>query len=324
MRDGSEKIAVLLCNLGTPEAPTAKGVKAFLKAFLSDPRVIEKQNLLWKLILYLVILPFSSRKSVERYKSIWSENGSPLTCNTYALAETLQARLNQREVKGEVAIGMRYGKPAIITELDRLLEKGFSEIVVFPLFPQYASATVGSIKEVVLHHIARKLVVPEVRFVKPYYDNESYIEALSESVLEQLGEKTPQALLLSYHALPIESTSRGEPYHEMCCKTTKALSEKLGKTSFKIVHCYQSRFGRGKWLTPDIKDVVTALAAEGIKDIAVACPSFLTDCLETLLEIDHSLRTHFMGLGGESFHYIRCLNCEKRWVDSIIKISGLI
>ena len=307
------KQAVLLINLGTPTAPTAKAVRPWLKQFLSDKRVISAPRWLWWPILNGLILPIRSKKSAKNYASIWFDNGSPLR----VYSEQLTELLNQ-QAKPEVRLAMTYGQPSIHHQLTTLQNEGFDSIKIIPLYAQYSTTTTASIYDQVADWLKQSIVCPSIQLVSSFYQRDAYIKALAESIRPALANC--DKLVFSYHGIPVEYTEKGDPYRVHCELTTQAVVAYLGLSESEYELCFQSRFGPKQWESPYFVDRVTQLPIEGKKRIAVVAPAFVVDCLETLEEIAQEGQADFMAAGGESFHYIPCLNAEQSMVDALLDI----
>ncbi|HVR89770.1 MAG TPA: ferrochelatase [Novosphingobium sp.] len=303
------RIGVLLVNLGTPEAPTAKAVKRYLAEFLSDRRVVELPALLWQPVLRGIVLNTRPRKSAQAYAHIWGEDGSPLAAITAAQARGLQARLGEGV---QVAHAMRYGNPALAGEVQRLKDAGCDRILVAPLYPQYSGATTASVIDAVGAALADMRWQPAIRTLPPYYDDALHIAALREDIARQLNALpfAPQVLLLSFHGMPLRTLELGDPYHCHCQKTARLLAEALGPDhpDLRIEVSFQSRFGRAKWLEPSTEDVLRSEAAKGTKRFAIAAPGFSADCLETREELAIRAKAQFLAAGGTDFAVLDCLN----------------
>ena len=301
---------VLITNLGTPNAPTTAALRSYLREFLSDPRVVEIPRLLWFCILYCFILPLRPKKSAALYKSVWTEEGSPLLAISRAQEQKLQHKLGDKAV---VKLGMRYGTPSIAEKLREFQQQGITRIIVLPLYPQYGGPTTGSTFDGVTKEINRWRYVPEFHFINHYYRTEAYIESLTNSIAEALNpEALPEKLILSYHGMPRLFLKNGDPYYCHSMKTTSLLKEKLlGMFNFsddQIITTFQSRFGKAEWLKPYTDVTLESLAKSGVKNIAIACPAFSVDCLETLEEIAVENKDIFIEAGGETYQYIPALN----------------
>ena len=314
--------AVVLVNLGMPDAPTAPAVRRYLKQFLSDPRVVEIPQAVWKLILYGIILPLRSSKSAEKYASIWTQEGSPLRIYTEKQATLLRGYLGARGHEVKVRYAMRYGSPSIADVLDGLRGEGVDRILILPAYPQYSGTTTASIYDDVFRHVAKLRNVPELRLVKHYHDNETYIGALARSVQRHWeAHGRPNKLVMSFHGVPKRTLLLGDPYHCECYKTARLVATRLGLTSQEYLVTFQSRFGKAEWLQPYTAPTLAKLGAEGVRRVDVMCPGFVSDCLETLEEIAMEVRHDFLSAGGKEFHYIPCLNDSPVWVEALAEVA---
>ncbi|UGQ45883.1 ferrochelatase [Massilia endophytica] len=315
--------AVVLVNLGTPEAPTRSAVRRYLKQFLSDPRVVEIPRALWWFILHAIILPFRSGQSAQKYASIWTREGSPLKIHTQAQAMLLRGALGERgHSEIVVAMAMRYGSPSLPEVLDRLKQDGCDRIAILPAYPQYSGTTTASIWDAVFAHYKRVRNVPELRLVRSYHDHDAYIEALRQSVLAHWdAHGRPGKLVMSFHGVPKRTLLLGDPYHCECHKTARLLAARLKLAESDYVVTFQSRFGKAEWLQPYTAPTVQRLAREGVRRVDVICPGFTSDCLETLEEINMEVRHDFMAAGGQDFHYIPCLNDSPAWIAALAEIA---
>ena len=322
-RHGSAtRTAILLVNLGTPEAPTASALRRYLGQFLWDPRVVEIPRPVWWLILHGVILRTRPAKSAAKYASIWSTQGSPLLVWTQRQAALLQARLQSQGHEVLVRCAMRYGKPAVDATLDALKAEGASRVLVLPLYPQYAAATTASTIDAVSAWARKTRQIPELRFVNRYHDDPGYIGALAASVQAHWAQHgRGQKLVMSFHGVPARSLALGDPYHCECHKTARLLAEALGLATADYIVTFQSRLGRAKWLEPYTEPTVKRLAGEGIKRIDAICPGFAADNLETLEEIAMEARDAFLAAGGEQFKFIDCLNDRPDWINALANLS---
>lgn len=319
------KTAIVLINLGTPDAPTTSAVRRYLKEFLWDRRVVEVPRAIWWLILHLIILPFRSAKSAAKYASIWNKDGSPLKIHTQKQAVLLQGYLGERGHDVHASFAMRYagqGADAIPQTLTRLKNEGYQRILIVPAYPQYSASTTASNMDAVFRHYQTVRNLPELRFVRSYHDHPAYIQALKSSVLHYWQNNgRPDQLVMSFHGLPKAFLLRGDPYHCECYKTARLLAEQLGLSKEQYVVTFQSRLGRAEWLKPYTAPTVQALAKQGVKRVDVLCPGFIADCLETLEEIAMEVRTEFIQAGGKEFHYIPCLNESPEWMRALAEIS---
>lgn len=321
--DSPESIGVLVVNLGTPEAPTAGAVRRFLKAFLSDPRVIEYPRALWWLILNLVILVIRPARSAAAYQKIWTKEGSPLLLHSQAIVKKLQAHFAEipdRSIVVELA--MTYGNPSIDDAINVLIQRGARRIVTLPLYPQYSGTTTAAAIDQVGTSFQSIRCVPEARFINSYHDEPAYIAALAGSVREHWRQQgRGDKLLMSFHGIPQSTLINGDPYHCQCQKTGRLLATELGLDTEGWTLSFQSRVGREKWLAPYTEDVVKQFAAEGTTRLDVICPGFSTDCLETLEEIELQNAEFFRSAGGKTLSYIPALNSRD---DHIDLLAGLI
>ncbi len=318
-RHGSaSRVAIVLANLGTPDAPTPAAVRVYLKEFLSDPRVVEIPRAIWWFILNGIILPFRSRQSAHKYASIWTNEGSPLKLHTERQARLLQEALTQRGHAVRVDYAMRYGNPGVPAVLDRLKADGCDRILVLPAYPQYSGTTTASIFDVLFSHYTRVRNAPELRLVKHYHDDAGYIDALAASVRAHWAQHgRPDKLVMSFHGVPKRTLLLGDPYHCECHKTARLMAEKLGLSKEDYLVTFQSRFGKAEWLQPYTAPTLEKLAKEGVGRVDVMCPGFTSDCLETLEEIAMEAREDFLAAGGKAFHYIPCLNEDPRWIEAM-------
>jgi len=323
-----QKTGILLTNLGSPDAPTASSVRTYLNEFLSDRRIVEIPRLIWMMILHGIILRVRPKRSAKLYKSIWTENGSPLTHITRLQRDKLSALLKQQGyVNTEVVMSMRYGNPSIQSGLEELREKGFTRIVVLPLYPQYSSPTTGSTFDAVANVLREWRWVPELHFINGYHKNTTYIDALANSIREDLQKNgMPQKLVFSYHGMPKLFLDNGDPYHCLCLQTTRLVVEKLNLDKDlqldkdNVISTFQSRFGKAEWLKPYTDETLKGLPEQGIKDIAIISPAFSADCLETLEEIESENREIFEEAGGEKYRYIAALNDRDDHIEAMLAI----
>lgn len=321
-RGYEEKIGVLISQLGTPDAPTPGALRRYLRQFLSDRRVIEVNPIVWWPLLNGIILNTRPRRSARLYARIWKAEGSPLLLTTNSQAQGVLERLLDRCPGLEVAVGMRYGEPSNEAALDDLMARGCRRIVVFPMYPQYAAATTGSTCDAVFRHLMKQRWVPSVRVAPPYFRHPRYLQAQAQVINEALArmEPRPERLILSYHGVPEACVEQGDPYCCMCSETTEGLMPLISMPREQVLHTYQSRFGRDPWLTPYTDETIEGLATQGIKHIAVACPGFTADCLETLDEIGNEAREAFCAKGGETLRLISCLNDHPAWLDAMAQL----
>jgi ferrochelatase len=308
----TDKIGVLLLNLGTPDGTDYRSMRRYLAEFLSDRRVIDYPAWLWQPLLQGVILTSRPFRSGAAYASIWNKelDESPLKTITRAQAGKLAARLAARDPRLVVGWAMRYGNPPIKDALERMAEEGCRRVLLMALYPQYAGPTTATAYDKAFDALKTMRWQPAVRTLPPYHDHPSYIGHLADSIRAHLASCAfePQKLLFSYHGLPKRYLLSGDPYHCHCVKTTRLVREVLGWPAERIMTCFQSRFGPEEWLKPYLDETLAALPGQGTTRIAVISPSFVTDCLETLEEIAEEGRETFIEAGGTDFTYIPCLN----------------
>jgi ferrochelatase len=318
-----ECTGVLLCNLGSPDAPTTEAVRRYLAEFLWDPRVIEMSRPLWWLILNGIILRTRPKKSAHAYQSVWTEEGSPLLRFSKRQAVGLQYAL-ETKMRGpvKVALAMRYGAPSIADGLRRLRDAGARRILVLPLYPQYSATTTATVFDAVADELKTWRWLPELRFINHYHDDQLYIRALGQSILDHYKiEGKPQKLIFSFHGMPKRYFMQGDPYFCECQKTARLTAGFLGLQPEQWMVTFQSRFGREEWLQPYTDKTMEQLPKEGINKIAVVCPAFSADCLETLEEIAVMNRELFLKAGGESFSYIPALNDRQDHIEALAELA---
>jgi len=340
MASGEARVGVLLVNLGTPDSPRTGDVRRYLREFLSDPRVLDTHRLLRGAILHGAILPFRPRRSAAAYAQIWTEQGSPLLVQSRALVEGLQKALGDRF---RVELGMRYGAPSLGAALERLVGTGVERSVVVPLYPQYAGSSTGSSLERIYVLAGRHWNVPAISVVPPFYDEPAFIAALATVARPVLDGFRPDHVLFSYHGLPERQVQRSDPtgrhclateeccaaivaanrscYRAQCFATTRALSAVLELPAESYGNAFQSRLVGTPWIRPFTDRVLPELAGRGVRRLAVLCPSFVADCLETLEEIGIRARAQWAGLGGEALELVPCLNAHPAWLAAL---TGLV
>ena len=316
------RTAILLCNLGTPDAPTAPALRRYLGQFLSDQRVVEIPKAVWWLILHGIILRTRPAKSAAKYASIWTPEGSPLAVWTEKQAKLLRGWLGEAGYNVLVRPAMRYGNPSIASQLDALKAAGATRILILPLYPQYSATTTASVFDAVYAWAARTRHVPELRFVNRYHDHPGYIDALARSIETHWKHNgQPDQLVMSFHGVPERTRTLGDPYFCESMKTGRLLAERLGLREERFRITFQSRFGKAKWIEPYTQPTVEALAKAGTRRVDVVCPGFTSDCLETLEEINMEVREAFLHAGGQEFHYIPCLNDSNAWITTLSRIA---
>jgi protoporphyrin/coproporphyrin ferrochelatase len=305
-------IGVLLVNLGTPDAAEPKAVRRYLKEFLTDRRVIERDSLFWKILLHGIILPLRSRRRARDYQKIWNQekDESPLKTIARSQAEKLAGILEPLGKHVIVDWAMRYANPSIVSRLEALVARGCERILVMPLYPQYAAPTTATACDEVFRFLMGLRRQPAVRILPAYYDDPYYIEVIASSLRAEIKALPfdPEIVLASFHGMPQAYVRKGDPYAAQCERTTQLLREHLEVDDSKLMLTYQSRFGRGRWLRPYTIKTVKALAKKGVKNMVVVTPGFSVDCLETLEEIAIENANVFKRYGGQNFAVIPCLN----------------
>ena len=325
------KTGVLLTNLGSPSAPNTGAVRKYLRQFLSDPRVVEIPRIIWLIILHGIILRVRPKKSALLYKSVWTEQGAPLIVTSKAQQAKVAAELAQEYGDNVIVdVAMRYGEPSIPSVLQKFQQQGINNLVVLPLYPQYAGPTTASTFDAISTELQKWRYVPSLHFINSYHNNSYYIQALANSVSEHLDEHgKPDKLVLSYHGMPELFYQWGDPYYDFCKVTTellkqellsRSLSKALNLTEDCFVMTFQSRFGKATWLQPYTDETLENLPKAGHKHIAIISPAFSADCLETLEELEGENRDIFMEAGGEHYHYIAALNDRDDHINALVKI----
>lgn len=314
--------AIVLCNLGTPDAPTPAALRRYLAEFLSDTRVVEIPRLIWWLILHGIILRVRPAKSAAKYASIWTSEGSPLKVWTEKQAELLQDWLDGHGHHVTVHYAMRYGNPSIASQLDALKAEGVNRILILPAYPQYSGTTTASVFDAVYRWAEEIRSIPELRFVNRFHDDAGYIGALAQHIRGYWDETgRPDQLVMSFHGVPARTLHLGDPYHCECQKTARLLAEQLGLRKDQYKLSFQSRFGKAQWLEPYTEPTVVQMAKAGVRRVDVVCPGFTSDCLETLEEIALEVRQAFHLAGGKEFHYIPCLNDNTQWLQALGELA---
>jgi len=315
-----ECVGVLLVNLGTPDTADARGVRVYLREFLSDARVIEKQGLRWKLILNGIILQVRPRRKARDYQKIWNteRNESPLKTITRAQSEKLAASIADHEHL-VVDWAMRYGNPSIQSRIEALTAQGCTRLLVVPLYPQYSASTSATVCDEVFRVLAKMRAQPVLRVTPPYYADANYIDALAVSIETHLATLPfkPELIVASFHGMPKDYIDKGDPYQQHCTVTTELLRKRMGLDDNKLLLTFQSRFGFDEWLQPYTDKTMERLGKEGVRRIAVLTPGFSADCLETLEEIAQENAEIFKHNGGEQFAFIPCLNDGHPGMDVI-------
>jgi ferrochelatase len=318
----SQRIGVLLVNLGTPDSPSYFAVQRFLREFLSDRRVIDTARLIWLPLLYGVVLPFRPLRTARKYRQVWMTDGSPLAVYSARLAakvgRLMQDRFGDRV---RVELGMTYGNPSLSDTIGALARQSVCKLVVLPLYPQYCSSTTGSVFDRTTQALIRRPWQPEMRFISAYYDDPGYIDLLTASIQEhwtEIGERSH--LVFSYHGIPAAYVAQGDPYQAQALATTELVVSRLGLTQEEWSHCYQSRFGSVVWLQPYTEDTLKGLVTRGVRKVTVVSPSFAVDCLETLEEVAIDYRNKFREMGGERLTLVPALNDDDRHAQVLAAI----
>ncbi len=320
----AEKTAVLLINLGTPDAPTAPAVRRYLKEFLSDPRVIEIPKPLWWLILNGIILNTRPKKSAAKYASIWLPEGSPHKVHTTDLTTQLQGSLWKATGGAPLVVdyAMRYGNPSIPDVLHKLKQQNCQRILLVPLYPQYAASTVATALDAVFAELQQMRNTPALRSIKHFHDHPGYIKAAAHNIRDYwMANGRPDQLVMSFHGLPRATLDQGDPYHCECMKSGRLIAEELGLKPDQYLVTFQSRFGRAEWLKPYTAATLRELGKKKTRRVDLVCPGFITDCLETLEEIAMEVRDEFLHAGGGEYHYIPALNARPDWVQALTEIA---
>ncbi len=315
---------ILLTNLGTPNAPTTSALRRYLGQFLSDPRVIELPRWFWYPLLHGVILNTRPAKSAAAYREVWTDDGSPLLVIARQQQQALQKALDTDDKvlsPVHVALGMRYGQPSIAQALDELAAHHCRQIIVLPLYPQYAAATVASTFDAVADALRTHRWLPDLRFISHYHDHPLYIHALAETVRQHFAQQgQPQKLLFSFHGVPKSTLLAGDPYHCQCRKTARLVAEALALEPDRWAVSFQSRFGREEWLQPYTIELLGEWGRQKLPSVAVMCPGFSADCLETIEEIGGENKEAFQHAGGGDFHYLPALNTHEAHISLLVSL----
>lgn len=318
-QDSLPRTGILLINLGTPEAPTARAVRTYLREFLSDPRVIEVPRPVWWVILNLFILPFRPQRSAEKYASIWEKEGSPLRVHSERQAKLLAGYLTESG-RPDIAVeyAMRYGQPSVEQGIMALKARGVTKFLAIPMYPQYAASSSGSAIDAIAITMQHIRNLPEFRCIRSFHDHPGYIQALARHVRHHWQrEGQADRLVMSFHGLPRACIDKGDPYLKECQETARLLAAQLGLSTEQYSLCFQSRFGRTEWLKPDTAHTLRTLPGQGVKTVDVLCPGFVADCLETLEEIAIEGKTAFLSAGGTNFRYIPALNEDDAFIAAL-------
>ncbi len=319
IKTSHSKTGVLIANLGTPDAPKCPKLRNYLTEFLTDPRVIELPYLLRQFLVRGVIINVRSHKSAAAYRTVWTDEGSPLMVHSVDLSNKIQQSIGDNFI---VKIGMRYGNPSIDSAIKSLHEAGCRKLIILPMYPQYSGSTTGSIMDAVGESLKKIRWVPSLHFINEYYSNQNYITALCNSI-KQHWDKNGRAekLIFSFHGIPQRYVLNGDPYQHHCEATVTAVASQLDLNKDDYLLVYQSRVGKEPWLQPYCDETMKSLPDQGIKNVDVICAGFSADCLETIEEIDEENKEYFLSAGGESYQYIPCLNSHE---DHIKMASEII
>ncbi|MCF7529752.1 ferrochelatase [Neisseria lisongii] len=310
--------AVLLLNLGTPDAPTAQAVKPYLKEFLSDHRVVELPKLLWQPILRGLVLTLRPKKSAHGYQKIWFDQGSPLAVYTERQTQALAAALPNIIVRH----AMTYGNPSVADVLEDLKNQGVGKLLVIPLYPQYAASSTGAAVDKVLAQLLQQRNQMSLRTVSRFYDDSGYIDAMAQHIQAYWSQNgRSEKLMLSFHGIPQKNHDDGDPYPDECRHTARLLAQRLGLREDDYVVSFQSQFGKAKWIAPSTQTLFKQLPKQGITKLDVFCPGFTADCLETMEEIALAGREEFHEAGGKQYHYIPCLNDNPAWIAALTDLA---
>ncbi|WP_251422875.1 MULTISPECIES: ferrochelatase [Lactococcus] len=310
-----KKRGLLLVNLGTPENTSPRALRKYLKKFLSDRRVIKTHPLVWQPLLHGIILNTRPRKSARLYEKIVQEGEFPLLTYTAAQEKNLQELCPDVEV----AMGMSYSAPSIETSLENLLNKGVEELTVLPMYPQYSGTTVGSVFDSVMNYFLKKDNIVDLSFIRSFYQEPLYIKYFADKIKNALAKETDiEALIFSYHGIPLSYVTDGDTYPEECTETTRLIMEEIG--DFPHYQTYQSKFGPAEWLTPATDDTLKKLPGQGVKKVLIVAPGFVVDCLETLEELEEENRTYFLENGGEKYIYLPPFNDDKAFAELVKEI----
>ncbi len=321
--DQPQKVGILLANLGTPDAPTAKALKPYLQQFLHDRRVIEIPRFIWCWILHCIILVVRPKKSAEKYASIWLDEGSPLLVYANRQRNLLESKLKESlDTPFKIELGMSYGNPSMQSAIEKLKAARCNKILVLPLYPQYAASSTAAAFDSVWKVLLKMRNVPAIRTIKHYHDHPDYIAAIAKQIQSHWdAHGKPAKLVMSFHGVPRFHIDKGDPYLCECQKTGRLIGEALGLSKDEYQVAFQSRFGRQEWLKPYLAQTLATLGKAKTERIDVICPGFSSDCLETLEEIAMEGKEIFQTNGGGDYHYIPALNDNANWIDAMHTIT---
>ena len=314
--DYQNKIGVLITNLGTPDQPTKKSLRKYLKEFLSDSRVVDYNRILWYFVLYGIILNIRPKKSAKLYKKIWTSKGSPLMVHMTEIVEKIQIAMNQKNLM--IELGMRYGNPSLESALKKFKSNNVMNVLIIPLYPQAGSPTSSSTLDKINDVLKKWPWVPNIRFVNGYHDRDEYINGIHNLIKDSIPDiKEIEMLIFSFHGMPFRYLKEGDPYYCFCHKTARLVAEKLKMEDQKYSLAFQSRFGREEWLKPYVDEEIIKFAKNGVKKLHIISPGFSVDCLETLEEIQIQYKDLFIENGGEDLVYIPCLNSNQDQINML-------
>lgn len=317
-RSLGNKVGVLLMNLGTPDNTDTASVRQYLKEFLSDQRVVELPAAVWQPILRTAVLPRRPKASAANYRKVWTEQGSPLALILAQQTQAVQQYFDSQNIDVSVAYAMTYGQPSIANQLETFKQQGIGKVLVFPLYPQYAGSATGAALDKLYQDLLTQRNMPSVRTVSRYGNHAGYISAMSTHLRQTLPNLHDyDQIMFSYHGVPQNHVDAGDPYFDECVETSTLLAQHLGLKPEQYTTAFQSRFGKAKWVGPSTQDLLDSWPKQGIKNIAVFCPGFSADCLETLEEIAISGKEEFQAAGGERYDYVPCLNTEPAWIETL-------
>lgn len=317
------KVGILLANLGTPDAPTARALKPYLRQFLMDKRVVEIPRFIWWWILNCIILVIRPSKSAEKYAQVWTKDGSPLLVYAKKQRQMLQGYLGQK-IKSPfvIELGMSYGNPSMQSAIENLKAQHCDKILVFPLYPQYAASSTAASLDAVWKTLLKMRNVPAIRTIRQYHDHPAYINAMAKSIRAYWSKNgKPEQLIMSFHGVPKVHLTKGDPYHCACHKTARLIAETLELNEKQYQVAFQSRFGKQEWLKPYLAETLETLGQAKTKRIDVVCPGFSSDCLETLEEIAMEGKEIYQSNGGGEYHYIPALNAQEPWIHAMTDIA---